>query len=153
MATLQVPKTFYSKLLASCGIAALLISAVAVASFYGYRHNRLGNSLSVDISNTAQRISPLVDRSLRNGRPREARRLLGIFAGLIPIMRFDQQLLTQGIANGLQDVFGDITAIGQDKIIFNQQAGKIVKPVKFHYTRPYVNKQAARLWLIKTFLK
>ena len=82
MAALQVPKTLYSKLLASCGIAALLISAVAVASFYGYRHNRLGNSLSVDISNTAQRISPLVNRSLHSGRPREARRLLGIFAGL-----------------------------------------------------------------------
>jgi len=39
MAGLYVPKTLYSKLLVSCGIAVVLISALAVASFYGYRHN------------------------------------------------------------------------------------------------------------------
>lgn len=80
MATLQVAKSLYAKLLASCGIAACLIGVVAVTSFYGYRYNQLGNSVSVDLSHTAQMIRPLVSRALHNGRPREARRLLRIFA-------------------------------------------------------------------------
>jgi len=76
----QVSKSLYLKVLISCLAAALVIGALAVGAFFGYRQAQLSNRISVDISTTAQMIAPLVRRALEKRQPREARRLLRVFA-------------------------------------------------------------------------
>jgi len=80
MPALPVPKTLYTNLLLSSAVAAMLISLVAVAIFHSHRQTQTSNRISVDISNTAQMINPLVNRALQQDKRREARRLLRIFA-------------------------------------------------------------------------